>query len=256
MDLGLTGKVAFIGGASRGIGLAIARALGREGAKLFLTARGKEGLDAAVKELTASGFAVAALATDLGTLQGATSGVEAAIAAFGTLDLVINNAGGSLGSGPFDVTSAEKWTEVLNVNLMSAVWCSQRAVAHMKDHGGGAIVNVSSICGREYCTSAAYTAAKAALVGLSKEMAVDLAKHRIRVNSVAPGSIMFPGGSWDRRRKDKPELIEKMLKDELPWGRFGTPEEVADVVAFACSARAGWLTGACLPVDGGQGRAF
>ncbi|MGC4120261.1 MAG: SDR family oxidoreductase [Myxococcales bacterium] len=87
-------------------------------------------------------------------------------------------------------------------------------------------------------------------------MAVDLAKHRIRVNCVAPGSVLFPGGSWDKRTKDSPELVAKMLREELPWGRFGKPEEIAEVVAFACSERASWLTGACIPVDGGQGRAL
>jgi 3-oxoacyl-[acyl-carrier protein] reductase len=98
--------------------------------------------------------------------------------------------------------------------------------------------------------------AKAGLTALTKEMAIDLARHRIRVNGVAPGAILFPGGSWDRRRRTEPERVEKLVREELPWGRFGTPEEVADVVVFLCSERARWVTGATVPVDGGQGRAF
>ena len=119
---------------------------------------------------------------------------------------------------------------MLDLNLMAAVWCSQGAVGWMREHGGGAIVNVSSICGREYCATAPYMAAKAALIALTKEMAVSLAKHRVRVNSVAPGSVMFPGGSWHRRAQSDPARIEKMEREELPMGRFGTPAEVADVV--------------------------
>ncbi len=122
-------------------------------------------------------------------------------------------------------------------------------------NGGGTIVHVSSICGLDYCSSAPYTAAKGALASLTKEMGIDLAKHRIRVVAVAPGSTMFDGGSWDRRRKADPARIdETSVKTELPWGRFGRVEEIADVVAFAASPRASWVTGTTIVVDGGQSR--
>jgi 3-oxoacyl-[acyl-carrier protein] reductase len=182
--------------------------------------------------------------------------VDAAVRAFGAVDILVNNVGGSGGAGAFDVATPAQWTANLDRNLLSAVWCSQRAVELMRAHGGGCIVHINSIFGREYATSAPYTAAKAALMALTKEMAVDLARHRIRVNGVAPGSIFFPGGSWDKRQREQPEKVARLLREEIPWGRFGTPEEVADVVVFLCSERARWVTGATLPVDGGQGRAF
>lgn len=256
MELGLQGKTALVTGSSRGIGRAIAAGLAREGVRVCLSARGAEALEAAAAELRNSGAEVATFVGDVASEAGAVAAVDAAIKAFGGLDILVNNVGGSGGAGAFDVATSEQWTANLERNLLSAVWCSQRAVAHMRERGGGCIVHINSIYGREYATSAPYTAAKAGLMALTKEMAVDLAKYRIRVNGVAPGSIFFPGGSWEKRQREKPEQVARMLREELPWGRFGTPEEVADVVVFLCSERARWVTGVTLPVDGGQGRAF
>jgi 3-oxoacyl-[acyl-carrier protein] reductase len=256
MDLELTGKTALVIGASRGIGRAIAAALAREGARVALVARGEAALRATVAELRAQGVEGHAVVGDVATEAGAQAAVGEAIETLGGVQILVNNAGGSLGSGSFEKATAAEWRAVLDLNLMAAVWCSQSAVGWMHEHGGGAIVNVSSICGREYCATAPYMAAKAAMIALTKEMAVSLAKHAIRVNSVAPGSVMFAGGSWARRAQDDPARIAKMVRDDLPMGRFGTPAEVADVVAFLCSGRASWLTGACVPIDGAQGRAL
>ncbi|RKH35310.1 SDR family NAD(P)-dependent oxidoreductase [Corallococcus sicarius] len=256
MELGITGKTALVTGSSRGIGRAIATVLSREGAKVCVCARHLEPLEAIAKELRSEGAQVATVVADVATQAGAYSAVDSAVRAFGALDILVNNVGGSGGAGAFDVASSEQWADVLQRNLMSAVWCSQRAVPLMRATGGGSIIHLSSIFGREYATSAPYSAAKAGLIAMTKEMAVDLAPHRIRVNAVAPGSIFFPGGSWDKRQQRDPEAVARMVREQIPWGRFGTPEEVADVVAFLASERAKWVTGSTLPVDGGQGRAF
>jgi 3-oxoacyl-[acyl-carrier protein] reductase len=255
MNLELTNKAALVTGSSRGIGRAIAFALAREGARLCLSARSAEPLEQTAAELRAEGAQVTTAVGDVATPEGARAAVDATVRAFGTVDILVNNVGGSGGAGSFENATAAQWTDVLDRNLLAAVWCSQRAVETMRERGG-CIVHINSIYGREYATSAPYTAAKAGLTALTKEMAIDLARYRIRVNGVAPGSILFPGGSWDRRQKAQPEKVEKMLREEMPWGRFGTPEEVADVVTFLCSERARWVTGATLAVDGGQGRAF
>ena len=253
MDLQLTGKRALVTGGSRGIGKAIAQALLAEGARVAICARGEADLASAAAEL---GPGVVTIATDLATEAGSHRAVDETVRALGGIDVLVNNAGGSLGAGPFHKASEAQWKVVLDLNLLATVWCSRRAVAWMQDHGGGAIVHISSICGREYCTSAPYVAAKAAVVGLGKEMARDLAELNVRVNVVAPGSILFPGGSWDRRHKERPEVIKHMLEHELPFERFGKPEEIGPLVAFLCSPRASWISGACIPVDGAQGRAF
>lgn len=258
VDLGLRGKVVVVTGASRGIGRATARVLHAEGATLVMLARGEDALRVEAEALRARDASdpdrVAYGAFDVATETGANGAIDFALARFGRVDVLINNVGGSTGTGPFDASTSEQWARTIDLNLNSAVWCSHRVLPSMSAAGGGVIVHVTSICGLEYCTSAPYTAAKGALASLTKEMATDLAKHKVRVVAVAPGSTLFDGGSWDRRRVEKPEVFQRMLDHELPWGRFGTPEEIADVIAFVASPRASWIAGSSVVVDGSQMR--
>jgi 3-oxoacyl-[acyl-carrier protein] reductase len=175
------------------------------------------------------------------------------IETFGGLDILVNNVGLAKGGTIVDTTDGD-WQEAFDQTLFPAIRASRMAIPHMWERGGGSIVMIASIYGRESGGRMTYNAVKAAEISLAKSMAQQLAKDNIRVNSVAPGSILFPGGSWDRRQKDDPAGIAEFVKRDLPFGRFGRPEEVGAVVAFLCSPRASWISGASVPVDGCQSR--
>jgi 3-oxoacyl-[acyl-carrier protein] reductase len=168
---------------------------------------------------------------------------------------LINNIGLGRGTGLLD-TPDEVWQEAFDQTLMPAVRASRLAVPHMQRRGGGSIVMIASIFGREAGGRMTYNAVKAAEISLAKSLAQQLASFNIRVNSVSPGSILFEGGSWWRRLKEHPTEIADFVKREIPFGRFGTPEEIGDVVAFVASPRASWISGTSIVVDGGQSRAF
>jgi 3-oxoacyl-[acyl-carrier protein] reductase len=258
MDLGLTNRVALVTGASRGIGRAIALALAGEGARVVMCARGSDALEAAVRDARARGGrdeAAVGIIADVTTTDGVAALVDAAVGRYGAIDIVVNNVGGS-GARDFAGTDEDDLKAVLDRNLFPALRVSRAALPHLRAAGGGVIVVIASIYGREAGGGPSYNAAKAAEISLSKAMARDLAPEGIRVLSVAPGSVLFPGGGWERRQKADPAGIAAFVAREIPFGRFGRPEEIGDVVAFLCSPRAAWITGACIPIDGGQSRAF
>jgi 3-oxoacyl-[acyl-carrier protein] reductase len=259
MDLGLRGKAALVTGASRGIGRGIALELGREGCRVALCARGRETLEATAAQVRALGVDAITVVADVTTHEGAEAAAAAAQSAFGAVDVLVNNVGGATG-GSFQETDQAEWQRAIDLNLMSAVRLSRLVVPGMRARGGGAIVNIVSIYGREwggtYVRRPTYIAAKAAEIGMSKALAMELAPLGIRVNAVAPGSIIFPGGGWERRSREDPEGIAAYLKADMPLGRFGTADEVGRVVAFLASPAASLVLGACLNVDGGQSRAL
>jgi 3-oxoacyl-[acyl-carrier protein] reductase len=258
MDLQLRDKIAIVTGSSRGLGYATARALVEEGCRVTICARGQARLDEAAAELrrlAGDDGRVLAVAADLSTGEGVAAIIGRTVDTFGGLDILVNNVGVAKGAGIVDTSDAE-WQEAFDQTLFPAVRASRLAVPQMRTRGGGAIVMIASIWGRESGGRMTYNAVKAAEISLAKAMAQQLARDNIRVNSVAPGSIRFPGGSWDRRVQDDPEGMSEFVKRELPFGRFGRPEEVGAVVAFLVSPRASWISGASVPVDGCQSRSL
>ena len=258
MDLGLTGKVAIVTGGSRGLGLAAAKALASEGTHVVICARGEEQLQKAVNEILQNATSAARALTvraDVSTEAGVNSVIDFAIKSFGRLDVVVNNVGLGRG-GDLEATSDADWQEAFDQTLFPAIRMSRAAVPHLRQQGGGAIVIVSSIFGREAGGRMTYNAVKAAEISLTKSLAQQLGKDQIRVVSVAPGSIMFEGGSWWKRQQADPQGIAQFIKQELPLGRFGKPEEVGAAIAFLASSKAGWISGTTVVVDGCQSRMF
>jgi len=258
MDLGLRDRIAIVTGSSRGLGLASARALAAEGCLVCLCARHESTLEHArrdVAERAVGDERVIAVAADVSTPHGVKAVIDGAMSAFGGIDILVNNVGLARGATIVDTSDAE-WQEAFDQTLFPAIRASRLAVPHMKQRGGGSIVIIASVFGREAGGRMTYNAVKAAEISLAKSLARQLASSKIRVNSVSPGSILFEGGSWWKRQQENPVAIAEFVKRELPFGRFGTPEEVGDVVAFLASPRASWISGTSVVVDGCQSRAF
>jgi 3-oxoacyl-[acyl-carrier protein] reductase len=179
--------------------------------------------------------------------------VDDAAAALGRVDILVNNVGGSSGTGLIDSTDAE-WLGTFDLNLFHAVRASRAAVPYMRQQGGGSIVTISSISGYRSAPGSQYGCAKAAEIFLSGAMALELGASNIRVNTVCPGSILFPGGGWAGYQERDPDGFRKFQEEEFPLGRLGTADEVARAVAFVVSPAGSWINGALVPVDGGQQR--
>jgi 3-oxoacyl-[acyl-carrier protein] reductase len=258
MDLQLKGKAAVITGGSRGLGYSSAAALGAEGANVVICARGEEQLARSVDGLrsqAAPGAEVIGVRADVSTEEGVQHVIDATVARFGRLDILVNNVGLARGAD-LESTADADWREAFDHTLFPAIRASRLAVPHIRRQGGGAIVIVSSIFGREAGGRMTYNAVKAAEISLTKSLAQQLAKDQIRVVSLAPGSILFPGGSWWKRQQADPDGIAEFVRRELPFGRFGRADEVGTTVAFLASPKASWISGTTVVVDGCQSRAF
>ena len=258
MDLGLRDKVAIITGSSRGLGLASAKALAAEGCQITLCGRTEATLLGAAREVASIAGGddrVLAVRADLTQAVGVQRVIDDTVQRFGGLDVLVNNIGLGRGGGLLETSDAE-WQEAFDQTLLPAVRASRLAVPHMTRRGGGAIIIIASVFGREAGGRMTYNAIKAAEISLAKSLAQQLASANIRVNSVSPGSILFEGGSWWKRQQENPTAIAEFVKRELPFGRFGRAEEVGDVVAFLASPRASWISGTSIVVDGCQSRSF
>lgn len=242
MDLGLTGKRAFVTGGSAGIGLAIGRALVAEGAAVAICGRDPDRLAGAAL----NGPALVADVTDPDALGAA---IDEAATAMDGLDLLVANAGGSTGGDLLDSTPAD-WTRTFELNVLHAAHAIRCAVPHLSP-GGSALI-IASITGWKPGPRSSYAAAKAAEIHLAAALARELGPRGIRVNALSPGSVLFEGGGWDRYRRDHPEDFARFAREDFPAGRLVTLDEVAATACFLLSPRASGINGANIPVDGAQ----
>lgn len=247
MELGLNGKSALVTGASRGIGLAIADALAREGVNISICARNAADLKSAAAVLGKHGVKVHTARCDVASADSLKAYLLQAQAALGGVNVLINNA------SAFGRSDNEQgWRASIEVDLMASVRACWIATPMLEASGGGAIVHISSISGFGASTrTPPYAAIKATLMQYTQTQALELASKNIRVNCVAPGSIYFSGGTWDDARQNNKALFDSIL-NSIPHGRFGTPEEVADLTVYLASDAARWVTGQTVAVDGGQ----
>ena len=247
MQISFKGKRVVVAGGSRGIGRSIALGFASAGASVSICARGQAGLDATAGEIRALGVKVHALPCDLADKAAIAAYVASAAASLDGIDILVNNASG-FGGGDTE----DGWSKGLDIDVMATVRASNAAIPHIERSGGGAILNISSISGHgASARSAPYAAVKAAIINYTMSQAMMLVPKGIRVNAIAPGSIEFPGGVWDRHKTANPTLYNATLKS-IPWGRMGKPEEIATAALFLCSDQASWITGQTLTVDGGQ----
>ena len=258
MDLELKDKVVLVSGSSRGIGFAIARAFLQEGAMVVITGRNEESLGHARDTLLGQTspervFAIHADMTDPAEIR---STLGQIMTRFESLHAVVANVGTGAGKMGWDLTPDE-WQAGLQKNLVGNMTLATAALPYLVSRGGGSVTFVSSIVGFEAVNAPLpYSAAKSAIHIVVKNLARMLGGSGVRVNVVAPGNVLFPGGSWEKKLIDNRDIVEQYIKSEVPARRFGRPEEIADAVVFLASERASFITGSCLVVDGGQSRSY
>jgi 3-oxoacyl-[acyl-carrier protein] reductase len=254
MELNLKNKTALISGSSRGIGLAIAQSLHREGVKIVLTGRSEEALAKASSLIARDSDRILVFPGDLTKPEMLQKCIDQISAHWGPLDIAISNIGSGTGLSGWDL-SASEWNRMFELNFWSAQRLASAVTPGMITNGRGSILFISSIAGIEaHSAPLPYAVAKSALLNFSKNLSVQLASSGLRVNTVAPGNIYFEGGTWEKKSKEDPARVAKIVEEFVPMKRFGKPEEIADAVTFLVSDKASFITGSCLVIDGGQSR--
>ncbi len=252
MDLALAGRRALVTGGTRGIGRAVVARLVEEGCAVSFCARTTDAVQQAVTDLRERGATVHGAAVDVTDEAAMTLFVEQSAAELGGLDLLVANAGGASGGPGIADATAQDWRSTMDLNVVHAAVAVHAALPHLVASDAASVVIISSISGSRPQPRPQYAAAKAAEISLAASLARELGSRGIRVNSLSPGSVLFDGGSWARRRDDDPEAFASFVAREFPRGRLGTPQEIADVVAFLLSPRAAWVSGTDVVVDGAQ----
>lgn len=260
MDLGLKGKYALITGGSHGIGRSTAISLAREGCNVAICSRSMERINKTIELLKPYGTDCIGIQADVMNKSDIQRVMKTVIDKWGTLHILINNVGGGgrWGKEIIEDTDEDVWLEVYNKNAQAAIRFTMFAIPYMRKQRWGRVVTVTSIFGREGGGRPWFSMAKTAQTAMMKSLSLQhyLCRDNITFNSIAPGAIMIPDTGWEKEAKENPEKTQELLKREFPLERFGTPEEVGDVIAFICSERARLLNGVSIPVDGGQSKSI
>lgn len=258
MDLGLQGKRAFVTGASRGIGKAIALALAKEGCQVAICARTSLPLEQTLAELSENQEGCLSLRVDVTDERQIQQAWERLMDRWGGLDILVNNVGGGGERivGKVEEYPEERWMNAYALNALPALRFSLKAIPLMKKQRWGRVVTIASIQGREGTGRPWYAVAKSAEITLMKTLArnTDFARNGITFNSIAPGTILSDENDWGLFRRETPEKYLAVIGEKCPMGRPGQPAEIGSVAAFVCSDLASYLNGACLVVDGGESR--
>ena len=257
MDLGLRDKIAFIAGSTRGIGLAIAEAFVKEGALVTITGREESSLKKATSELNALADAkVISIQGDMTDRTQVRESLRITADTYGGIDTVIANVGSGTAKNGWELGD-EDWSSVLEMNLMGSAILAREAMPYLLKRDHASLTFISSIAGYETIGAPiVYSASKAAIDASMKSLSRLVGPNNVRVNAVSPGNVLFPGGSWEKKLEDRRDFFHEMINREVPLQRFGSPEEIANVVVFLASERASFVTGSCVVVDGGQTRSY